>query len=353
MASAADDELPDELLPYKNRLSPRFFEVRKKLLRFINEDVLPARPEWHRQRKALEEQHAHPTQAPMPPMHHELMKKAQARGLFNFFLPEVGGLSGLEYAPLQEILGTCPEANFAMNCSAPDTGNMEVLERYGTPEQKRRWLAPLLAGQIRSAYAMTEPGVASSDATNLCSTIVRDGDEYVVHGHKWYISGAIRPECKLFVFMGRSADSGPVHQRFSMVLIPRDAPGVEILRPLGVFGHMHDHAEIVFKGVRVPASNMLLGEGRGFEIAQGRLGPGRLHHCMRTIGQAETGIGAMLHRMRNRVAFGEPLAAKAQPDPPHGALPHRAPPTRRTAHLVHRVGHRRRSSSGSPSSAWS
>ena len=215
------EALPDELLPFKGRLTERFYEVRRNLVQFIIEDVLPAQAEWTKQRLALEAQAAHPTEAPMPPMHWELQQKAKARGLFNFFNPEVGGLSNLEYAPLQEILGAVPIANFAMNCMAPDTGNMEVLERYGTEEQKRRWLDPLLAGEIRSAFAMTEPGVASSDATNICSTIRRDGDSYVIDGHKWYISGAIRPECKVFIFLGKTSDSGPVHKRFSMILVPR------------------------------------------------------------------------------------------------------------------------------------
>lgn len=303
-------EMPNELLPFKGRLSPRFYEVREKLIRFIEDDVIPAMPEWGRQRKELESKVAHPLLAALPPMHYVLRDKAKARGLFNFFLPEVAGLSVLEYAPLQELLGAVPIANIAMNCSAPDTGNMEVLEKYGTPEQKKQWLEPLLRGDIKSAFAMTEPGVASSDATNVCSSIKREGDEYVINGHKWWISGSIRPECKVFVFMGKSFNTGPIHKRHSMILIPKDTPGVKIIRPMAVFGHEHDHAEIVFENVRVPASYMLLGEGRGFEIAQGRLGPGRIHHCMRVIGQAETALGAIIKRVKERSAFGSLLAKK-------------------------------------------
>jgi len=306
------EELPVDLLPYKGHLTPRFYECRKNIVAYITEDVLPRRPEWRRQRLELEKAAAHPTQAPMPAMHWELQELAKKRGLYNFFLPEICGLKCIEYAPLQEILGAVPEANLAMNCMAPDTGNMEVLEKFGSPAQKKQWLEPLLEGKIRSAFAMTEPGVASSDATNICSTIRKDGNEYVINGHKWYISGAIRPECKVFIFLGKTSDEGPIHQRFSMVLVPRDALGVDILRPLALFGHEHDHAEIIFKDVRIPAENMLLGEGRGFEIAQGRLGPGRLHHCMRTIGQAETALGAMVYRVKNRKAFGDLLSKKAQ-----------------------------------------
>merc|ERR1711998_108576 len=250
-----------------------------------------------------------PVWAASPPITMELRQKAKARGLYNFFLPEVGKLSVLEYAPIAEIFGAFGLANISMNCSAPDTGNMEVLEKYGTAEQKKQWLEPLLDGRMRSAYAMTEPGVASSDATNISSTIVRDGDEYVINGHKWYISGACRPENKIFIFLGRSAGSGKsLHNAHSMILVPRDSKGVNIVRPLAVFGHVHDHAEIIFDNVRVPASNMLLGEGRGFEIAQGRLGPGRIHHCMRTIGSAEQALDSIIHRSHNRVAFGKKLA---------------------------------------------
>merc|ERR1719326_295255 len=255
-------------------------------------------PEWAR----------HAVWAAAPPLAMDLRQKAKARGLYNFFLPEVGKLSVLEYAPICEIFGAFPICGVAMNCLAPDTGNMEVLEKFGNEEQKKQWLEPLLEGRIRSAYAMTEPGVASSDATNISATIVRDGDEYVINGHKWYISGACRPECKVFIFLGRSGGGDTLHNNHSMILVPRDAPGVTILRPLGLFGHIHDHAEIIFDNVRVPASNMLLGEGRGFEIAQGRLGPGRIHHCMRTIGTAEQAIDAIVHRAHNRVAFGKKLS---------------------------------------------
>merc|ERR1712232_657962 len=247
-----------------------------------------------------------------PPILYELRQKAKKRGLYNFFLPEVGKLSVLEYAPIEEIFGAFGLANVAMNCSAPDTGNMEVLEKYGTAEQKKQWLEPLLEGTMRSAYAMTEPGVASSDATNISSTVRREGDEYVVNGHKWYISGACRPENKIFIFFGRSEGCGDsLHNKHSMILVPRESPGVTIVRPLAVFGHIHGGAEIIFDNVRVPASNMLLGEGRGFEIAQGRLGPGRIHHCMRTIGLAEQALDAIIHRAHNRMAFGKVLANQA------------------------------------------
>jgi len=237
-------------------------------------------------------------------------KKQKTKNYIIFFLPEVGRISVLEYAPIAELLGMFSLANLAMNCSAPDTGNMEVLEKYGSKEQKEKWLKPLLNGQIRSAFAMTEPGVASSDATNISSTIERKEDHYLVNGHKFYISGAIRPECKVFLFLGKSSNGGSRHSRHSLVLIPRDSPGVKILRPMAVFGHEHDHAEIIFDNVKVPLENMVLGEGRGFEIAQGRLGPGRIHHCMRTIGVAEMALSSMIYRSQNRVAFGSVLSEK-------------------------------------------
>ncbi|WP_029011501.1 acyl-CoA dehydrogenase family protein [Niveispirillum irakense] len=245
-----------------------------------------------------------------------IKQKAREAGLWNLFLPhEYGawspGLTNLEYAPLAEIMGRVSASSEFFNCNAPDTGNMEVLAKYGTPAQQERWLRPLLDGAIRSAYVMTEPDVASSDATNIATTILPDGDDYVINGRKWWISGVMHPDCKLLIVLGRTLSDGPKHQRHSMILVPRDTPGVEIVRPLSVFGTYHSpggHAELRFTDVRVPKENLVLGEGRGFEIAQGRLGPGRIHHCMRSIGQAQRMLEHMAHRVDNRVAYGRKLS---------------------------------------------
>jgi acyl-CoA dehydrogenase len=286
--------------------SPKSKDFQRRLLAFMDEHIYPNEARFHHE---IEQNRWQPTR-----IMEELKPKARAAGLWNMFLPdsELGaGLSNLDYAPLCEIMGRSHMAPEVFNCSAPDTGNMEVLERYGTPEQKERWLKPLLAGEIRSCFAMTEPAVASSDATNIEASIHREGNEYVINGRKWWSSGAGDPRCKIAIFMGKTNPAAPRHAQQSMILVPMDTPGVKVERLLTVFGYdhaPHGHAEVSYTNVRVPASNMLLGEGRGFEIAQGRLGPGRIHHCMRCIGVAERALETMCQRVRSRVAFGRPIA---------------------------------------------
>src|SRR5687768_10514756 len=288
-------------------LSARSRDLRERLLAFVDQHIYPNEARFHEQVERNRWQ--------VPAIVEELKEKARAQGLWNLFLPESdrgAGLSNLEYAPLCEVMGRSPGFGpEVFNCSAPDTGNMEVLARYGTPAHQEQWLAPLLDGRIRSCFAMTEPDVASSDATNIRSRIERDGDHYRINGRKWWISGAGDPRCRIAIFMGLSNPDAPAHQRQSMILVPMDTAGVTIKRMLTVFGYddaPHGHAEIMFENVRVPASNMLLGEGRGFEIAQGRLGPGRIHHCMRQIGVAERALEDMIRRTKSRVAFGRPIA---------------------------------------------
>lgn len=282
--------------------------LRRRLVEFMEEVVYPNEAVYH-------EHIAQPGQRwTIPPVMDEMKAQAKTADLWNLFLPESehgAGLTNLEYAPLAEIMGRSPIAPEAFNCAAPDTGNMEVLVRYGSEAHKREWLEPLLAGEIRSAFAMTEPEVASSDATNIQASIVREGDSYIINGRKWWTSGAMDPRCKILIFMGKTDPEADRHRQQSMILVPMDTPGVTVERPLTVYGYddaPHGHAEVNFEDVRVPAGNLLLGEGRGFEIAQGRLGPGRIHHCMRLIGLAERALEAMCRRASEREAFGRALA---------------------------------------------
>ncbi len=307
--------------------SPRTEALRTQLLRFMDEHIYPNEPNIVAEIEA--NTLAGKRWTPLETIE-KLKPKARAQGLWNLFLPPSAsgvsagsgdgsnshggattGLSNQDYAPLAEIMGRVPWCSEVFNCSAPDTGNMETIERYGSAEHKRLWLEPLLDGKIRSAFAMTEPAVASSDATNIEARIVREGDSYVINGHKWWTSGAGDPRCKIYIFMGKTDPDAPRHSQQSMILVPADAPGIKVLRALQVFGYddaPHGHMEVRFDNVRVPASNILLGEGRGFEIAQGRLGPGRIHHCMRLVGLAERALELMCTRATRRVAFGKPVS---------------------------------------------
>jgi acyl-CoA dehydrogenase len=293
--------------------SPRCQALQQQLLQFMDQHIYP------NERAFIEEIESNGREKGNRWLPTTLMEKlkplAREQGLWNLFLPKSSrapeGLSNLDYAPLCEIMGRVVWASEVFNCNAPDTGNMETLERYGSEYDKQTWLEPLLRGEIRSAFAMTEPGVASSDATNIETRITRSGDEYVINGHKWWISGAADPRCKVFIVMGKTDPEAPRHQQQSMILVPADTPGITIKRALPVFGYddaPHGHCEILFEDVRVPASNILLGEGRGFEIAQGRLGPGRIHHCMRAIGVAERALELMCKRLQSRTAFGKLLS---------------------------------------------
>src|SRR5499433_2165291 len=288
--------------------SPRTKELAAGITAFMEEHVYPAEPVFERQLEAAADRWNE------LPIMTELKAKARAAGLWNLFLPKrhfPDALSNLEYAPLCELMGRSPIGSEPFNCSAPDTGNMETLILYGSDAQKERWLKPLMEGEIRSCFAMTEPAVASSDATNIRAEIRRDGDHYVINGCKWWTSGAMDRRCKIAIVMGLTSPSAEPYRRQSMVLVPLDTPGVKVVRALSVFGYddaPHGHAEVVFDNVRVPVSNILLGEGRGFEIAQGRLGPGRIHHCMRLIGVAERALESMCRRVKSRTAFGRALA---------------------------------------------
>jgi acyl-CoA dehydrogenase len=288
-------------------LSPTCQDLRKRLIEFMDDRVVPAEATYDEQ-MAGRGAHDH------PPVVEDLKADARARGLWNLFLPHktewTDGLSNLDYAPLAEIMGRSPLASEACNCSAPDTGNMEILTQFGTAEQQEQWLQPLLEGEIRSAFAMTEPAVASSDATNIETRIERAGNEYVINGRKWFISGAASERCRIFIVMGKSDPDGPAHRQQSMVLVPRDTPGVTVVRNMQVFGYTdrEGHCEVLFEDVRVPVANVLGEEGGGFAIAQARLGPGRIHHCMRTIGAAERALELLCQRALSRVAFGKTIA---------------------------------------------
>jgi acyl-CoA dehydrogenase len=291
--------------------SDKVRELQERVTAFMDAHVYPAEQAYHHE---VERNRREGNPWQVTQVIEDLKKRAQAEGLWNFFLPHSdrgAGLTNLEYAPLCEIMGRSHIAPEVFNCSAPDTGNMEVLARYATPSQQQQWLTPLLEGKIRSAFAMTEPGVASSDATNIQASIVRDGDSYVINGRKWWTSGAGDPRCEILIFMGKTNPDAGRHEQQSMILVPMKTPGVKVVRTLTVFGYdhaPHGHAEVNFENVRVPVDNLLLGEGRGFEIAQGRLGPGRIHHCMRTIGVAERALELMCKRSQERVAFGKRLS---------------------------------------------
>ncbi len=287
-------------------LTERCRQLQEQLLAFMDEHVYPAEHTYEEQLTASGDPHS------QPPVMEELKAKAREQGLWNLFDPHEHGLANAEYAPLAEIMGRSHIAPEACNCAAPDTGNMEVLTLFGTPEQKDRWLAPLLDGEIRSAFAMTEPDVASSDATNVELRIVRDGDDYVLNGRKWWISGAMRESCRIMIVMGKTDPDGPTYRQQSMILVPRDTPGLTVVRNLPVFGYIDQegHAELRFEDVRVPASNLIAKEGDGFLISQARLGPGRIHHCMRAIGAAERALELMCKRAASRVTFGEPVASR-------------------------------------------
>ncbi len=295
--------------------SPKVQQLQKKLLAFMDAHIYPNEQRFFAE---IAENRAKGNAWVPTKLIEELKPKARAAGLWNPFLPHSPrapeGLSNLEYAPLCEIMGRVPWAPEVFNCSAPDTGNMETIARYGTPEQQDQWLEPLLKGEIRSAFLMTEPDVASSDATNIQCSIVRDGDDYVINGRKWWSSGAGDPRCAVYIVMGKTNPDAGRHEQQSMILVPANAPGVKVIRPLSVFGYddaPHGHMEVALDKVRVPASNLLLGEGRGFEIAQGRLGPGRIHHCMRSIGMAERALELMCKRLNTRVAFGREVARQS------------------------------------------